>query len=213
KGNSMGQLALRIMHAGAKLVVIDNLGQVSGDADENSGEMVSVMSSFRQLAEDTGAAIVLVHHQRKGNGITGRAGDSLRGHSSIEAALDLALLIEREDQADTISIRATKVRGADVPPFSALFAYENDPAGELYTARFLGIYTEDTKSAPAIEREIMAALYGTSMNKTELVKAAREQLPEVGLNRIRDMVDRLASQGKLKQAPGKNNTERIYSRA
>lgn len=210
---SVGELSQRISNAGARLVVIDNLGVVSGDAEENSGDMVTVMSNFRQMAEETGAAIVLIHHQRKGNGMTGgRAGDTLRGHSSIEAALDLALMIEREEQSDTVNIRATKVRGADVLPFSAVFTYQNDLAGELELARFFGISAEDTKSGGAIEREIMASLYGTSMNKTDLVKAVKELLPDVGLNRIRDMIDRLAKTGRLNQAPGKNNTERIYSR-
>lgn len=209
---SIGALSLRIARLGVKFVVIDNLGVVSGDADENSGDMGQVMSLFRQVAEDTGAAICPIHHQRKGNGMTGRAGDTLRGHSSIEASLDLALMIEREELADTVTIRATKVRGADVLPFSAVFTYEDDPAGELQTAKFFGIAAEDDQSGPAIEREIMAALYGTNLNKTDLRNAVKEQLPKVGVNRIRDMIDRLAASGKIKTAPGKNNTERIYSR-
>lgn len=212
KPASIGALTLRIKKLGAKFIVIDNLGVVSGDADENSGDMGQVMSNFRQVAEETGAAICLIHHQRKGNGTTGRAGDTLRGHSSIEASLDLALMIEREELADTVTIRATKVRGADVLPFSAVFTYEDDPGGELQKAKFFGIAAEDNKSGPAIEREIMTALYGTSLNKTDLKKAVKEQLPDVGIVRISDMIDRMVTAGKVKAASGKNNTERIYSR-
>jgi hypothetical protein len=209
---SIGALSLRIQSLNAKLVIIDNLGVVSGDADENSGEMVTVMSHFRQVAEETGAAIVLIHHQRKGNGTIGRAGDNLRGHSSIEASLDLALNVDREELADTVTIKATKNRGADVLPFSAVFTYEDDPAGELMTAKFYGIVTEDTKSGAAIEREILAALYGSALNKTDLKKAVKEALPDVGVVRISDFIDRLAANGKLKVSSGKNNTEKIYSR-
>jgi hypothetical protein len=210
---SVGGLALRMEERGVKLVVVDNLGVVSGDADENSGDMVGVMSEFRQLAEVTGAAIVLIHHQRKSNGSIGRAGDTLRGHSSIEAALDLALLIEREELSDTVGIKATKVRGADVLPFSAVFTHENRDGDDLKTAQFFGIAADDNRSGAAIEREILVALVGTALNKTDLTKAVKEQLPEVGLNRIRDMIDRLASAGKLAVSNGRNNTERIYSRA
>jgi hypothetical protein len=210
---SIGDLALRMIDRAVKLVVVDNLGVVSGDADENSVDMAGVMSMFRQLAEDTGAALVLIHHQRKSSGSVGRAGDSLRGHSSIEAALDLALLVEREELADTISIKATKARGADVLPFSAVFNYESRPDGELHTARFFGIAADDTRSGSAIEREILVALLSTSLNKTDLTKAVKEALPEVGLNRIRDRIDRLASTGRLNVTNGKNNTERVYSRS
>ncbi|GIV63877.1 MAG: AAA family ATPase [Chloroflexota bacterium] len=207
---SVGALAARIREFGVRLVMIDNLGVISGDAEENSGDMARVMSEFRQLAEETEAAIVLVHHQRKSNGSLGRAGDTLRGHSSIEASLDLALLVDREDLADTVTLRATKVRGADVLPFSAVFTYENRADGELYKARFYGIAADDTRSGGAIEREIFAALAGAAMNKTDLAKRVKEALPEVGINRIRDYIDRLAASQRLKVASGRNNTERIY---
>ena len=210
--NSIGNLLLRMQDKDIQLVLVDNLGVVSGDADENSGDMVAVMSEFRQLAEETGAAVVLVHHQRKGTGYTGRAGDSLRGHSSIEASLDLALLVEREELSDTVSIKATKVRGEDVLPFSAVFTYDPRPGGEMETAHFYGIATEDNRSGEAIEREVMVALLGASLNKTELTKAVKDVLKEVGVNRIRDRIDRMTATGKLIMSNGKNNTEKIFSR-
>ena len=212
---SIGDLALRIKDAGAKLVVVDNLGVVSGDADENSAEMGQVMSRFRQVAEDAGSVIIPVHHQRKSTGSTGRAGDALRGHSSIEASLDLALWIEREEYGDICTIKATKTRGDIVLPFSAAFTYDHDEAGELIKAKFYGIAAEDTRSGPAIERAILTVLQGTSMNKTDLTNAVKEELKDEagkapGVNRIRDMVDRLTTIGKLKTTPGER-TERIYS--
>jgi hypothetical protein len=211
--HSLQSLARRMLDRQVQLLVVDNLGVVSGDADENSGEMVRVMSGFRQLAEATGAAVVLIHHQRKSTGASSRAGDSLRGHSSIEAALDLALLIEREELADTVNIRATKVRGADVLPFSAVFTHENRPDGELHNARFFGIAADDNSSDAAIEREILLVLSGKTLNKTELTRAVKSELPEVGINRIRDRIDRLAATARLNISSGKNNTEKLYSKA
>lgn len=209
---SIGALSLRIQNKGAKLVVIDNLGVVSGGADENSAEMVQVMSLFRQLAEETGAAIVLIHHQRKSNGTIGRAGDTLRGHSSIEAALDLALQIEREELADTVSIKGTKVRGKDVLPFSAAFTYEDLPNGDIFKAKFFGIATEDTQSNPAINRAIRVALLGTTLNKSDLKSAVKKALPDVGINRIGDLIERMAATGELRVVSGER-TEKIYSLA
>ena len=209
---SVSGLLARMLEREVKFMVVDNLGVVAGDADENSGEMVAVMSEFRQLAEETGAAIVLIHHQRKSSGAMGRAGDSLRGHSSIEASLDLALLVEREELADTISIKATKVRGADVLPFSAVFTYEDRPDGELHSARFFGIASDDNRSGAAIEREILSHLGVSTLNKTDLVRAVKGSLTDVGINRIRDRIDRLAATGQLQVSNGKNNTEKLYRR-
>jgi hypothetical protein len=211
----IGNLILRIKEKQAQLVIVDNLGVVSGDAEENSADMGKVMSHWRQLAEDTGAAVVLIHHQRKGNGLGGRAGDTLRGHSSIEASLDLALMIEREEYSDTVSVKATKVRGEDVLPFSAVFTYENDQNFEMHTAKFYGIVSEDTRSGAALEREIKAALAGVSLNKSDLVKAVKEALTEdggkgPGVNRIRDMIDRMAADGKIAANSGQR-TEKIYN--
>lgn len=209
---SMGDLINRVNATGTKLICIDNLGVVGGDAEENSSEMAQVMSYFRQLAEDTGAAVVLIHHQRKSNGFAGRSGDSLRGHSSIEAALDLALMVEREEYSDIITLKATKVRGADVLPFSAVFTHEakqNDP-DELQTAKFFSLAADDTKSSNAIKREILAALdVKQPQNKTELAAAAKENL-DIGINPIRDMIDRMEGQ-ELTLTPGVRK-EKLYTR-
>lgn len=209
---AIGSLAQRAKLRGIGLICIDNLGTVLGDAEENSGDMAKVMSHFRQLAEDTGAAVVLIHHQRKSNGLTGRAGDSLRGHSSIEAALDLALQVEREPYAETCTITATKTRGGDVLPFRVQFTYEHDSAGELQTSKFFGLGIEDNSSMAAIDREIKTALAGQSLKQGDLIKAVKEILSAVGLNRIRDRIEWMANDGQLTTTQGQYN-QKTYSLA
>lgn len=205
---ALGEL---IRRHGAKVVIIDNLRDVSGKADENGAEMGNVMSNFRRLAEEAGAAVILVHHQRKANGTTGRSGDTLRGHSSIEAALDLALLLEREEYADSIKVKATKVRGPDVLPFGAMFTYEWRPGTkELLTAMFYGLDVEDLASDAAIRRAILEAA-AEPKNKGDLVAAVKAALAGVGVNRIRMQVDRLAAEGKLTMTPGAHGAQ-IYGR-
>ena len=68
------ELAGLIKQKAAKLVIIDNLGYISGGADENSVEMVEVMAHLRWLAEETGAAIVVIHHSRKSRSDNSRKG-------------------------------------------------------------------------------------------------------------------------------------------
>jgi len=128
-------LAAQIKDLGAVTCIIDNLGTVSGGRDENSSEMVDVMANLRWAAQESGATIWIIHHARKGTGTTnGREGDRLRGHSSIEASLDLALLVERME--DDLTIRSTKTRDDPVRPFVVRWTYDKTAEGALDTARF-----------------------------------------------------------------------------
>lgn len=213
KPDSIGRLIQRVNNQGAKFVVVDNLGTVSGGVDENSGQMIGVMGELRQLAEGTGAAIVVIHHQRKSNGFASRAGDSLRGHSSIEAAIDLALLVEREEGSDTITLKSTKTRGVDVYPFAAAFTYENNSQGNLATAKFYGLAANDTNSGRAIENAIVEALKDTRLNQTALIKAVMDTSTcEAGRDRVRDMVKRLSKTGTIRPVDGPNNSK-VYELA
>jgi hypothetical protein len=202
KPESIGSLINRIVSKGVQLVVIDNLGLISGGAAEGTEAMIPIMGALRQLAEATGAAIVVIHHQRKTGQINARAGESLRGHSSIEAALDLAILVEREEGSGIISLKSTKTRGVDVYPFSAEFTYTHKPnTTELETAKFWGLAVEDTTSDRAIENAILESLGQETINQTSLVKAVKERgIP--GTNRILGIVKRLENSKKIKSEVG-----------
>jgi AAA domain-containing protein len=210
KADTMRLFAECIHAQVAKLVIVDNLSAVKGEAEENSAEMGAVMAAFRRLAEDAEAAVILIHHPRKESGPTPRAGDRLRGHSAIEAAIDLALLVERDAHADTLTLQSTKVRGMDVPPFGALFSYEHHPGTtELATARFFGRPVQDTVSDRAIEQAIIEMVKAHPLiNKTELGTKVKAGFPEIGMNRIGAVVERLAQQKKLKSKPGDRGAKR-----
>jgi len=196
--------------SGSGLIIIDNLRTVSGGKDENSSQMSEVMFNLRWLAELTGAAVVVIHHERKSGGFNGRAGDALRGHSSIEAAIDLALKVEREPYSDLITVKSTKTRGLEVLPFSCAFTFDKNPDGSLDEAAFYGVESEDTLSNYAVEREIKSALKIEPMNQTTLWGAVHEKLPDVGKNRIIDQIKRLEANNKLMVTIGSRNAK-IYS--
>ncbi len=202
KPESIGSLINRINRMGAQLVVIDNLGLISGGAAEGTEAMIPIMGALRQLAESTAAAIVVIHHQRKTGTINARAGETLRGHSSIEASLDLAILVEREEGSKIISLKSTKTRGVDVYPFSAEFTYNHKPnTTELATAKFWGLAVEDTTSDKAIENAILAILAQETINQSALVKAVKER-GITGTNRILGVITRLEHAKKIKAETG-----------
>lgn len=162
EANNSSHMALlysRVVNHQVGVLVVDNLGLVSGSADENSADMAAVIGGFRWLAEMTNVCVIVVHHQSKPSGYGKSKGDMLRGHSSIKAGLDVALWINREMAGDTplsdIAIIPTKARDADIPQFAARFVYSSGQRqrGELDTATFLPLDLQAEKIKAHDERE------------------------------------------------------------
>ena len=209
---SIEAMILRAREWGVHNIYIDNLGVISGGADENSAEMIKVMSGLRHLSEGAEAAVNAIHHSRKSNGFNSRTGETMRGHSSIEAMIDMSFEVVREAYSDLITVKPAKMRRKDVLPFSAVWTYEDNDNDELVSAGFFGTEAEDDQSNTAIDREINLALMGTVMNKTDLATAVKKALNDVGVNRIRNRIDRLTAAKKLIRSQG-SKTEQLYRRA
>lgn len=195
-----------------QFVCIDNLATISGDADENSVEMANVMSHLRTLVERLNIACVVIHHMRKGSSSTAdtHPGESLRGHSSINAAVDLALQVRRTETR--ITIKSTKSRGADVEPFAAEFRYTSPKDGELETASFVGVRVTGRGKGgdDGIKAAIMELIEAAGpQNQTEIVETAKEQ-DWAGKTKINNILNKLVSEKRLKMVKGGKNAN-IYS--
>lgn len=208
---SMTMLRNSVDSFGAVMVVIDNLGLVTGEVEENSAAMAQVMKNFRWLAEETGAAVLLLHHQRKGSTNGGRVGDSLRGHSSIEASLDLALQVTREDKTNQITIRSTKTRGVDVPMVVTSFKYEHvEDSNDLKTAWFEVLANKVTNDT--LRHTIRHIVDGNGViTKTKLVQLVYADIGKsFSYQDIRAEVDTmLHATGDLALTEGKQNRKII----
>lgn len=80
------------------LVIIDTLTQFWTVADENSNaEVIREVSPLLDLARQTDAAVLLVHHERKSGGDDGRG---IRGGSALFALVDQAFLLDRRHGGD-----------------------------------------------------------------------------------------------------------------
>jgi len=215
----VAELASLIKWLGAKFVVIDNLGLVTGDTEENGAGMAQVMGNLRWLCEDTGSAVFVIHHQRKSSGMTSgvRKGESLRGHSSIEAALDLALLVERKEGSDDITIIPTKVRGYnqfDENGLGAFFTYEHrEGTYDLARTRFWRVapQTKERKDLDIISDTIFEVLRESGSMLTEtLINAVRDDMASQpggkapGINRVRGLISKMVKAGELVQSASSN---------
>jgi hypothetical protein len=173
--------------------------------------MVPVMGSLRRTAEQFGLACIVIHHSRKQSSNDGRPGNSLRGSSAIEAALDNSFLVDREWNAEEITIKDVKPRGHQIPPIGALFTQTPRPEdNELETARFYGTSAVDNRSTPAIEQAILAVVQEQpSIKQGDLTQKVKEKLGIGGKN-IPDIAKQMAENGLLSTGKGPHNAT-LYS--
>jgi len=216
---SLSQLTLSL---NIQFIVIDNLGLIVGDTDENSAKMAQVLGNLRWLAEATNAVIIIIHHQRKSATGNFRIGESLRGHSSIEASLDLALVVERKDNSDTITITPTKERGAPILPITAQFTFTHHPnTTELATSQFFftTLQSQAERDLDIIKEQILTALktYGDndiSPSQIELRNTVKDNLAIIGIshgiNKIRGAINHLVYINTIHEENGLNKSK-LYS--
>jgi hypothetical protein len=142
--------------------------------------------------------VCVLHHQRKTTGMSARAGEALRGHSSIEAAIDTAILVARDDL--NVTMESTKDRGMRVAPFGAEFEYKNDPHHEMITARFWPAdpLTEETE---ALSRKAIIEADALDALKKHGTLSANQIFDKIGGNRLQvlDVLRQMAARGDLGQ--------------
>lgn len=206
-------LAELIKREASRLVIIDNLGLITGSTEENSGAMAQVMGRLRWLSEYANCAVIVVHHQRKSNGTLGtgvRKGETLRGHSSIEASLDLALLVERNGREDSVSVVATKVRDyQEFDTLGALWTFEHRPeTKQLYAGRFFckSVPTTDDMLNLSIKAHIKNFMRGggamdwhTIVDGVRDIMAAKPGGKAPGINKVRGLLKELVTDGDIQE--------------
>jgi hypothetical protein len=80
---------------GIALVIIDTLNAFWSVSEENdAGAVTQAIKPVLELARETNAAVLLIHHARKSEG---NHGDDIRGSGALFSLLDVALILKRHD--------------------------------------------------------------------------------------------------------------------
>jgi hypothetical protein len=87
-----------------QLIVIDTVASVLADGEENADGMLRLAGAAKYMAVKTGATVVLIHHPSKGDPT------SLRGHSSLSAAVDTIMSISTDDNTGVRTATLVKSR-------------------------------------------------------------------------------------------------------
>jgi hypothetical protein len=117
-----GQFCALIEQEQAELVIVDSLAAITSGDENSKQEVQPVMTALRSIAEQSGAAIVLIHHSGK-NGI-------YRGSSAYKASTDLLVHVTSEDGSPYVNFKTEKNRDGVAMGWAAKAAWveKDDPA-------------------------------------------------------------------------------------
>jgi len=114
-----------------RLIIGDTLARMSAGANENSGEdMGPVMARFDQVANATGAAMMIIHHIGKD------AARGARGWSGIRAHIDTEIEVVEKDGVRS----ATVTKQRELPSKGSAIYFKLEVV-EMGAAKFGGIAT------------------------------------------------------------------------
>jgi len=183
------------------LIVIDTLAMAFPGMDENSAEGMGRVVAVARALTKWGAAVILVHHGTKAEGNTPR------GHSLFNGALDMALHLKAKDQGGIVRGHLTKNRNGscdlDIAFTIDVRTFGHDDDGDPIEAPFASeispdALTQTVRLAPT-ERAVMA-------NFAELANGA-DQVERQGLR------DKCLSDAAVSSAEKLANRKDTFNRA
>lgn len=165
------------------LIVIDTLATTFGGGNENdSADMGLYVSNLLYIRDQTGAAVLVVHHCGKDEA------KGMRGHSALLGVLDAELAVEMTENTDRI-MRTGKVRDGD--GYTDLFGFrlrvvelgadaEGDPVRtcvvEGMDQEGLAHARRSTKGYGRTQRAVVSMLEAKgTMARPDLVKALADE--------------------------------------
>jgi len=162
------------------LLIIDTLNRASVGADENSGrDMGEIIDAAKLLQTRLGGAVLLIHHSGKDQT------KGLRGHSSLNAALDAALEVRREgDRREWVIAKSKDDGDGTAHPFRL-------EAVEVGTDEHGDAMTSCAVVPEARQTEFRRVLPPKSGNQAVVWNALGEILRRTGEARPKDAPERL----------------------
>jgi hypothetical protein len=108
---AMEELKAICAESGADVLVCDPLAELHNAEENDNTAMRAVIAAFRTLAKDLGIAVLILHHDRKGNNAPGDM-DRVRGASAISGAVRVMLTLTTmtAEEADKLGVQPEERR-------------------------------------------------------------------------------------------------------
>lgn len=179
------------------LVIIDSLSKLCRVGEDNdNGEWQAALAPWEELARNQRAAIVVIDHDRKGEGTHGRA---MRGASSKLAAFDAAIHVQR---GATLTARKLEMVSREIGDFT-----------------FVVDRTEEGYRASTGKEKVDQVLLALQNQQAAVsVKVFHAHLKALGHNMreetVRNHLERLVAAGSAVQTgEGKKNSPMLFEAA
>ena len=178
-----------ILESGAGLVIFDALADLL-EGDENSKQDTQpVLNALRRLAENTGAALCIIHHSNKMGGY--------RGSSAIKGAVDLMVQVTSEDGSEFVNFKSEKNRDGAALNWAAKATWIKEP--ESFTMIAAATH-EKGKTLSKSQEYVIRYLTEHGASPLPEIMTGADTCTE---NAARQAVFNLANMGKLRRTnPG-----------
>jgi len=163
-----------VEECGAVLVVLDSLVRFHGQDENSNSGMAKVTAGLRALTEDTGAAILALHHPRKLGMVSNAPIERARGAKEMVAGLD-SYLFARKSREGVIAAEVAKLRHGRPPAPFTLRLEEGEDGGMHVAYGGDASATEDklTQAQQAILRAVEEA--GGVLDRPSILEACKRE--------------------------------------
>lgn len=213
KGRDFKRLMAEVQERRPSMIVIDTLATAFPSLEENSAEAMSGVVSVGRALAGSGAAVVFIHHDTKSGG------DTPRGHSLFNGALDMQLKLTGDEATGVVTGKLGKNRNGSMdwqPAFRiAIVDLGIDEDGDKITAACADDVTEglvERRDAEAVDDERLflelldmasaegwSVFFTTGKGYAPAVFAADARSGMVDAPRFATAMDRLRNRGVIEQ--------------
>ena len=187
-----------IISTGARLVIIDALADIMPGRDENAvKDTAPIFLSLRKIAEETQAAIIVIHHSNKTGGY--------RGSSAIKGAIDLLLSVEKKNDSNNLTFKTEKARDTTAGAFAATMNFMDGDKFWLTESEYEKTTAEYNKGCQYVLRYLTTSAAGTMAD----IQGAVDSCSELA---ARKAVYYLVNGGEVERTnPGGRGTAAIFA--
>ena len=145
-------------------VVIDTLARSMPGGDENSPkDMSRLVDNADRLRTATAATVLLVHH-------TPKDGETLRGHSSLEGAVDTAVEVKADGM--TVALKVAKQKDLPKGDIERLRLHPTCESAALYSQNAVGVPDEMGGAESTLLQAALESCGSDGLSATNLLKVS-----------------------------------------
>lgn len=167
-----------------KFVIVDSLIRIHNGEENSAKDMSKVFKQLRRVTE-SGIALLVTQHNRKQNGYSSGAGDSMRGSTDIMAAIDSHIGVSRKNKW-YLTFDQTKQRyDVELDPFGV----KVNATDTTFEFEYLGQSDENVDNSEVIRLATIELLseHGT-LNQRDLLTKLKERDIPVNEHKLRELL-------------------------